>query len=221
MLDYLGAIEVLHNRNINFNENQYYFALLVALGEDMGVAYGLTFAQSEFKRVIGTDEEEEFLQKAKKEANLIRQQQEIEHLLDYISEQYRAEIQKQARDLKDYKFSAEEIVQMLSNLLASRSANLEEASVRDITALIRELAAQGALEGGDGFSRHFINVLPHFNAMCPNCNREFDVARGMSCICPHCGAKFIWSDEDDRFYPNVSKLGKFPFLILFHIVYSV
>ena len=134
------------------------------------------------------------------------QQQEIDHLIDYIGEQYRTEIQKKASNLKDYKFSAEEIVQMLSNLLATRSENLEEASVRDITALIRELAAQGALEGGDGFSRHFINVLPHFNALCPNCNREIDVAKGMTCICPHCGAKFIWVENEDRFIPEIPRL---------------
>lgn len=206
MLDYLETTDILHNRNINFNDKQYYFALLVALGEDLGVAYGLSFDKTEFKRAIGTNDEEEYLQKARKEANLISQQQEIEHLLEYLREQYRTDVQKQATNLGDYKFSAEEIVQMLSNLLAKRSENLEEASVRDITALIRELAAQGALEGGDGFSRHFINVLPHFNALCPNCNREIDVAKGMTCVCPHCGAKFVWVEDEDRFVPNVPKL---------------
>ena len=206
MLDYLSTIDVLHNRNINFNEDQYNFALQVVLGEDLGVAYGLSFDKAKFKSVIGTDDEEEYLQKAKRDANLASQQQEIDHLIEYLGEQHRAEVQKEARDLKDYKFSAEEIVQMLSNLLASRSQNLEEASVRDITALIRELAAQGALEGGDGFSRHFINVLPHFNALCPNCNHEIDVARGLTCVCPYCGAKFIWVEDEDRFVPNVPHL---------------
>lgn len=206
MLDYLSTTDVLHNRNVNFNENQYFFALMYVFGEDIGVAYGLAFDSENFKSIIGTEDEDEYLQKARRDGNLAIQQQEIDHLVDFVGEQYRTEIQKQARDLKDYKFSAEEIVQMLSNLLATRSANLEEASVRDITALIRELAAQGALEGGDGFSRHFINVLPHFNALCPNCNREIDVAKGMTCICPHCGAKFIWVEDEDRFIPEVPHL---------------
>lgn len=206
MLDYLETIDALHNRNIDFNEKQYIFALQVALGEDLGVAYGFAFDKKTFKSIIGTDDEEEYLQKARRDANLALQQQENDHLVDFIKEQYRAEIQKEARNLKDYKFSAEEIVQMLSNLLATRSANLEEASVRDITALIRELAAQGALEGGDGFQRHFITVLPHFNALCPNCNREIDVARGMTCVCPHCGAKFTWVEKEDRFIPEPMKL---------------
>lgn len=206
MLDYLETIDALHNRNINFNEKQYVFALQVALGEDLGVAYGFAFDKKNFKSVIGTDEEEEYLQKAKRDANLAIQQQEIDHLIEFIKEQYRTEIQKEARNLKDYKFSAEEIVQMLSNLLATRSANLEEASVRDITALIRELAAQGALEGGDGFSRHFISVLPHFSAMCTTCNREIDLAMGVTGICPYCKTKYVWSEEDNRFFPKPEKL---------------
>lgn len=206
MLDYLEAIDALHGRNIDFNEKQYIFALQVALGEDLGVAYGFAFDKKNFKSIIGTDDEEEYLQKARRDANLALQQQEIDHLVDFIKEQYRTEIQKEARNLKDYKFSAEEIVQMLSNLLATRSANLEEASVRDITALIRELAAQGALEGGDGFARHFISVLPHFNALCPNCNKEFDVAKGLSVICPHCKAKFIWDEDSQRYIPQPLQL---------------
>lgn len=206
MLDYLETIDALHGRNIDFNEKQYIFALQVALGEDLGVAYGFAFDKKNFKSIIGTDDEEEYLQKARRDANLALQQQEIDHLVDFIKEQYRTEIQKEARNLKDYKFSAEEIVQMLSNLLATRSANLEEASVRDITALIRELAAQGALEGGDGFARHFISVLPHFNALCPNCNKEFDVAKGLSVICPHCKAKFIWDEDSQRYIPQPLQL---------------
>ena len=206
MLDYLETIDALHSRNIDFNEKQYIFALQVALGEDLGVSYGFAFDKKNFKSIIGTDEEEDYLQKARRDANLALQQQEIDHLVDFIKEQYRAEIQKEARNLKDYKFSAEEIVQMLSNLLATRSANLEEASVRDITALIRELAAQGALEGGDGFQRHFISVLPHFSALCTTCNREIDLALGVTGICPHCKTQYVWSEEDGRFYPQPAKL---------------
>ena len=133
-------------------------------------------------------------------------EQVLLHLKEHLNELLRAEIQKQARELTDYKFSAEEIVQMLSNLLAKRSENLEEASVRDITALIRELAAQGAFEGGDGFQKHFITVYPHFNALCPNCNRELDIARGLTCVCPHCGAKFVWVEDENRFIPEPLKL---------------
>lgn len=206
MLDYLFTQETLHTRNISFDVKQYLFTLMVVMGEEEHTAYALVYDEAEMKRVIGTSDEEPFMYKCKKEAQVLSQQQECQHLKEYLGELLRAEIQKQARELTDFKFSAEEIVQMLSNLLAKRSENLEEASVRDITALIRELAAQGALEGGDGFQKHFITVYPHFNALCPNCNRELDIARGLTCVCPHCGAKFVWVEEENRFIPEPMKL---------------
>lgn len=206
MLDYLSTKETLHVRNVLFDEKQYQFVMMVAFGEDESVAYALAYDAAEFKRVCGTDDEESFLYKCKKNADVMLQQQECQHLLEYLKEQLRSEIQKQAREITDFKFSAEDIVQMLSNLLAKRSENLEEASVRDITALIRELASQGALEGGDGFQRHFVTVYPHFNALCSNCNREMDIAKGLSCTCPFCGAKYTWSEDEQKYYPEPLKL---------------
>lgn len=206
MLSYIDNVERLHTRSITFTEKQYLFVLQTALGEDIEVAYAMIFDTKEFKRVIGTEDEAAYLSKIKKDAELAIQSQECQQLKELIEEQFRAEIQKRATNLKNYKFSAEEIVQMLSNLLASRSENLEEASVRDITALIRELASQGALEGGDGFQKHFINVYPPFTAMCPSCNHEIDIARGVSSICPFCGCKFTWSEDEQRFYPQPVKL---------------
>ena len=206
MLDYLSTQETLHIRNVDFDHKQYLFVMMVAFGEDESIAYALAYDTQEMKRTIGTDKEEAFLFKCKKDADVMLQQQECQHLLEHLKEQLRSEIQKQATELKDFKFSAEDIVQMLSNLLAKRSENLEDASVRDITALIRELASQGALEGGDGFQRHFVTVYPHFNALCTACNKEIDIARGLSCVCPHCGAKYTWVEDENRFIPEPNKL---------------
>ena len=206
MLDYLSTQETLHVRNVDFDHKQYLFVTMVAFGESESVAYALVYDNAEMKRVVGTDKEEAFFFKCKKDADVMLQQQECQHLLEHLKEQLRSEIQRQARQLTDFKFSAEDIVQMLSNLLAKRSENLEDASVRDITALIRELASQGALEGSDGFQRHFVTVYPHFNALCSACNKEMDVARGLSCVCPHCGAKYTWVEDENRYIPEPLKL---------------
>lgn len=206
MLDYLSTQETLHVRNVDFDHKQYLFVTMVAFGESESVAYALVYENAEMKRVVGTDKEEAFFFKCKKDADVMLQQQECQHLLEHLKEQLRSEIQRQARQLTDFKFSAEDIVQMLSNLLAKRSENLEDASVRDITALIRELASQGALEGSDGFQRHFVTVYPHFNALCSACNKEMDVARGLSCVCPHCGAKYTWVEDENRYIPEPLKL---------------
>lgn len=206
MLDYLNTQETLHIRNIDFTDKQYLFVMMVAFGETPSTAYALVYDNAEMKRVVGTDKEEAFFFKCKKDADVMLQQQECIHLLEHLKELLRSKIQKEAINLGDYKFSAEDVVQMLSNLLAKRSENLEDASVRDITALIRELASQGALEGGDGFQRHFVTVYPHFNALCSACNKEMDIAKGLSCLCPHCGAKYTWDESENRYIPEPMKL---------------
>ena len=137
---------------------------------------------------------------------MLLQQQECVQLRELIEESIRAEIQTKATDIKTYKFSSQEIVNMLSALLADRSSEISEASVRDIVSLIRELASLGGLSGTDGFGMHFIQCHDPFNALCTKCGHEFDAYPTMDCICPHCHQVYKWSNEEQRFYPNVEHL---------------
>lgn len=47
------------------------------------------------------------------------------------------------------------------------------------------------------FKDNFQEVYKKFNAVCPICSREIDVARGMICICPHCKSKIDLREEID------------------------
>lgn len=207
MLNYTDAVNRIHIAGLSFDIQQYLFVLQCALDENHAIAYSMIYDQSEFKRAIGTEDEQEYLAKSAKKAEIMLQQQECQQLYDVIREWRQYEIQNEASNLKDVKYSTEDVANMLSNLLKERSSNLEDASVRDIVSLIRELNSQGALEGsGGGFSKHFITVHEHFTALCTMCNREIDIARGITCVCPHCGAKYIWDESQQRFFPQPSKL---------------
>lgn len=207
MLNYTDAVNRIHIAGLSFDIQQYLFVLQCALDENHAIAYSMIYDQSEFKRAIGTEDEQEYLAKSAKKAEIMLQQQECQQLYDVIREWRQYEIQNEASNLKDVKYSTEDVANMLSNLLKERSSNLEDASVRDIVSLIRELNSQGALEGsGSGFSKHFITVHEHFNALCTMCNREIDIARGITCVCPHCGTKYIWDESQQRFFPQPSKL---------------
>ena len=137
---------------------------------------------------------------------MLLQQQECVQLRELIEESIRAEIQTKATDIKTYKFSSQEIVNMLSALLADRSSEISEASVRDIVSLIRELASLGGLSGSDGFGMHFIQCHDPFNSLCIKCGHEFDSYAGMDCVCPFCHQVYKWSEEERRFYPQPNKL---------------
>ena len=197
----------MHTRGVAIDEKDYIFALMVVLNESPQNAFALAYDMSEFKKVIGTEDEEIYLSTKKRDAETMLTQQSIIQLKDLLDESYRAQVQSDALNLKDFHFSGQETVQILNNLLKSRVDDLESSSVRDVVSLLKALSEQGALEMGDGgFSRHFIQIYPPFNSLCTKCGREFDCYAGLDCKCPHCGQVYRWSESENRFYPQFDKL---------------
>lgn len=206
MLNYLDTKSVLFTRGVSFDLKQYLYVVQVVLGEDKSVAYGMTFDRENFVKAIGSEEEDDYLSKVARDAEIMMQQQECQQLFEVLSEEYQLDIQAKASTLENYKFSGAEVQQLLANLLHNRSQELDEASVKDILSLIKTMYEQGALDSGDTFQKHFITIHDKFNALCPNCNHEIDVFAGVDCVCPYCKQAFKWSEEERRFYPQPNKL---------------
>lgn len=207
MITYLDTLNTLHTRGMDITLNDYIFALSLSLGEEDEVAYAIAYEPSEFNKNVGTEDEREYLASLKRSAEATKDQQQVRMLLDLFEDALREEVQAKALNLEDYKFSGAEAVKILNNLLKTRVNDLESSSVRDIVALIKTLTEQGALEVGDGgFSKHFVQIFPRFNAICTGCNREFDAMRGLGAKCPHCGKTYTWSEEEERYYPQPQSL---------------
>lgn len=206
MLNYLDTKSVLFTRGVSFDLKQYLYVVQVVLGEDKSVAYGMTFDRENFIKAIGSDDEDDYLSKVARDAEIMMQQQECQQLFEVLSDEYQLDIQAKASTLENYKFSGAEVQQLLANLLHNRSQELDEASVKDILSLIKTMYEQGALDSGDTFQKHFITIHDKFNALCPNCNHEIDVFAGVDCVCPYCKQAFKWSEEERRFYPQPNKL---------------
>lgn len=209
MLNYLDTKNLLFTRAVNITLEQYLFVAQVVLGEDKAVAYGMIFDRENFVRNVATEDEDEYLSSVQRKAELLLETQECMQLNDVLSDEYQSDIQAKASTLKDYKFSGADIQQLLANLLHNRTGNgesLDEASVKDVISLIKMMYEQGALDSGDSFQKHFITVHDPFNAMCTNCNREFDAYPGINAKCPHCNQVYKWSEDEKRFYPNITKL---------------
>lgn len=206
MLNYLDTKSVLFTRGVSFDLKQYLYVVQVVLGEDKSVAYGMTFDRENFVKAIGSEDEDDYLSKLARDAEIMMQQQECQQLFEVLSEEYQLDIQAKASTLENYKFSGAEVQQLLANLLHNRSQELDEASVKDILSLIKTMYEQGALDSGDTFQKHFITIHDKFNALCPNCNHEIDVFAGVDCVCPYCKQAFKWSEEERRFYPQPQKL---------------
>ena len=207
MISYQDAVMTLHTRGITFDIKQYLFVMQCALSEDIGVAYGMIYDTQNFKKAISSEDADEYIVEQIKNGEVMLQQQECQHIKELVEEWRRTEIQNEASNLKTFKYSSEDVANMLSSLLYERSSNLDDASVRDIVQLIRELNSQGALDGsGNAFSKHFISVYPHMSVRCPVCLKETDIAVGLTSFCCRCGAELKWSEEESRYYPPVEKL---------------
>lgn len=204
MLSFLNTSNALNTRAIDFSLQQYFFVLQIVLGEDPCVAYANTFDVQQFKRNVPSEDEDEYLNTLKRDAQDMLETQNCRQLREYLEQEYRSDIQEQASTLKDFKFTGSDVQKLLNNLLHERSQELSEASVRDILALIKSMYDSGALDSGDNFQNHFITIPKKYDCICGNCNREMYLVEGCDNKCPACGATYYW--RDNRFYPEPSKL---------------
>ena len=205
-MNYLDTASTLHTRGTDISIEDYIFVMMTTLGEDIETAYAIAYEPSEFRKNMGEDEGLYLLSK-KKDAETLIEQQNIKMLIDILGDAYRADIQEKALNLTDVKFSGEQTLQILNNLLKTRVTDMDTASVKDVVQILKALTEQGALDVGDGgFSRHFVQILPKFSALCTRCGREFDAQRGLGAVCPHCHQQYRWSEEENRFYPSFEKL---------------
>jgi hypothetical protein len=206
MLNYLDTLAALHTRGLNVSLKEYLFVEQVVFKEDIRVAYASVFDAQEFVRNVPSEDEEEYLNKFKHDAENLLEKQDCKHLKEYLEQELKSYVQDEASTLQDYKFTGSDVQKLLSNLLKNRSEDLDDASVKDILSLIKSMYDSGALDSGDSFQQHFIQIHDKFNALCPNCNHEIDVFAGVDCVCPYCKQAFKWSEEERRFYPQPQKL---------------
>lgn len=205
MVGYLEAVSTMHTRGVVIDEKDYIFTLMVVLGESPQNAFALAYDMSEFKKVIGTEDEDAYLSTKNKDAENMLAQLNIIQLRDLLAESYKMQVQSDALNLKDYRFSGQEAVQILNNLLKTRIDDLESSSVRDVVGIIKTLSDTGALDTGDsGFSRHFVTIPKKYDCICPQCNHEQYLVEGVDNKCTSCGMIFRWDSE--RFYPQPQKL---------------
>lgn len=206
MLSFTDTTQTLFGRGITFSIEEYVFCLNIVLGETPNVSYAIAYDAKGYKQVIGTEYEEDYLTSKQQECDAILQQQSIIKLKQELEDLYRAEIQSKAMNLEDYRFTGGQIAQILQNLLHNRISDLDSASTKDVISLIKLLTEQFGLDGGSDFEKHFVQIYPKFNALCTNCNREFECHSGIGAVCPHCGASYYWDSNSEKFAPQPQKL---------------
>jgi len=207
MMQFRDIESTLNARGVFFTQQEYVFTLLVVIGERPTIAYALSFSQDEYQRVKDTESEKDFFNNCANLSSSLLQQQHIVKLKEELEYRNKKAIQDAALHLDDIELTSSDVKKVLASFLRDRIDDPSGASVKELVDLLRMYQPYLPDDASStDFQRHFIQVHEPYNAMCNNCNHEISAYKGLSCICEHCGQKYIWSDDDDRFYPEISKL---------------
>ena len=85
--------------------------------------------------------------------------------------------------LEDIDFNAEDLRKILAKFLKEKYKDIDAADAKDLLNAIKIYVDKFGDSGEDGvakFNRHFIQVYPPYNAVCPNCGKEIDLPRGVN-----------------------------------------
>lgn len=207
MIQYLDIEQTLNNRGVYFSPQEYEFALLIVLGEEKHIAYALAFSLEQYKKVKNSDDEKDFFSQCNKDASALINQQHIVQLNDELKYRHKKLVQDAALNLDDIELTSGDIKKVLASFLRDRIDDPSSASVKELVDLLRMYQPYLPDDASaTDFQRHFIQVYEPFNALCTKCNHEMSAYRGLHCVCEHCGEKYLWSEEDNRFYPQLGKL---------------
>lgn len=207
MIQYNDIEQTLNNRGVYFSIKDYEFVLMLVLGESQTIAYAIAFLQDDYHKIKGTENEKDFFAKCNKESSALLQQQHIIQLQDEIKYRHKKQIQDAALNLDDIELTSSDVKKVLASFLRDRIDDPSSASVKELVDLLRMYQPYLPDDASaSDFQRHFIQVHEPYNALCTNCNREISAYKGLSCVCEHCGQKYLWSENDERFIPQPAKL---------------
>ena len=188
-------------RGIEFNNTQFSFALMIAIGIDKYDAYKIALVGDKINK-IKEDKLSEFEDKCKKDCDVLLEQNNIKNLLDYLKNRYDMQVNDAAMNCEEVEVTPKMLKNLLGRIIKKSSDNLDNASYSDLIRVVDQYCKQFSLgdSDDDGFQKHFIQVLPVFNFICDQCGHEGDQPMGVSFSCKHCGKRYIWSEKDKRYY---------------------
>lgn len=207
MISYFEIEQTLSARGVYFSEAEYHYAIDVILGTPSDAAYAINLETAEYHKVHGTEDEKEFFFKMKHLAEQLEKKQHIVQLFEELRYRHKKLIQDAALNLENIEITSSDVKKVLAAFLRDRIDDPERANVKELVDLLKMYQPYLPDDtSATDFQRHFIQVHEPFNALCTNCNKEMTTCKGLSCTCPHCGARYDWLEDEQRFRPSPDKL---------------
>lgn len=203
MLNFDNAKSIMKTRGVdNLSPLEYSFCLMVAIGIDKTQAYMVTIKGKEYERK-GEEQGYRFKEKCGMDAADLVERIDIKDTIKVLSEDYQKAVKYEALDLEEVDFNAEDLRKILAKFLKEKYKDIDAADAKDLLNAIKIYIDKFGDTGDDGiakFNRHFIQVYPPYNAVCPSCGREIDLPRGVNSKCKHCEHPFVWDENKERYY---------------------
>lgn len=203
MLNFTETIDIMKQRGVeNMTPLEYSFALMIAVGIDRTQAYMATIKGKEYEKK-NQEQLLRFKEKCEKDACDMFENPDIKKIISVLSEDYQKAIKYEALSLDEVDFNSEDLRKILAKFLKEKYKDIDAADAKDLLNAIKIYVDKFGDTGDDGmvkFNKHFIQVYPPYNAVCPNCGREIDLPRGVNSKCKYCEHQFIWNEDKERYY---------------------
>jgi len=199
MIDYKETKKAMEIRGVEFTDAQFSMCLMISVGVDKYEAYIAAIIPNKIDK-ISEDKRDTFIDKCKRECDILIGQNGIINLIDYLKDRYEMQVNDAAVNTENVEVTPKMLKNLLGKIIKKSNDNFDSTAYTDIIKAVSEYIKQFPMDNDDSsFSKHFILQYEPFNCVCSECNEEFDLAPNVSTVCPHCGHKYLWDSVNKKF----------------------
>ena len=186
-------------RGVEFTDAQFSMCLMISVGVDKYEAYMAAIIPNKIDK-ISEDKRDTFIDKCKRDCDILIGQNGIINLIDYLKDRYEMQVNDAAVNTENVEVTPKMLKNLLGKIIKKSNDNFDSTAYTDIIKAVSEYIKQFPMDNDDSsFSKHFILQYEPFNCVCSECNEEFDLAPNVSTVCPHCGHKYLWDSVNKKF----------------------
>ncbi len=199
MIDYKETKKAMEIRGVEFTDAQFSMCLMISVGVDKYEAYMAAIVPNKIDK-ISEDKRNTFIDKCKRDCDILIGQNGIINLIDYLKDRYEMQVNDAAVNTENVEVTPKMLKNLLGKIIKKSNDNFDSTAYTDIIKAVSEYIKQFPMDNDDSsFSKHFILQYEPFNCVCSECNEEFDLAPNVSTVCPHCGHKYLWDSVNKKF----------------------
>ena len=199
MIDYKETKKAMEIRGVEFTDAQFSMCLMISVGVDKYEAYMAAIIPNKIDK-ISEDKRDTFIDKCKRDCDILMGQNGIINLIDYLKDRYEMQVNDAAVNTENVEVTPKMLKNLLGKIIKKSNDNFDSTAYTDIIKAVSEYIKQFPMDNDDSsFSKHFILQYEPFNCVCSECNEEFDLAPNVSTVCPHCGHKYLWDSVNKKF----------------------